>query len=74
MVVEGHILEVSNASGHYRPPQKLNTQLFKELEERGIDKEILDKIVRSGYTKNIGDGGVEDSLLSNSHKYFDDNQ
>ncbi|WP_461423123.1 RHS repeat-associated core domain-containing protein [Ketobacter sp.] len=74
MVVDGHLLEVSNASGHYRPSQKHNTKLFNELEERGMDNQKLGKVVRSGYTKEVGYEDIEDPVISDFHKYFDDEQ
>jgi len=73
MVADGFLLEISNASGHYRPPQKLNTQIFDELETQGMNKDHLNKVIRSGYTKDIGDGDIEEMIAPKPHKDFDDN-
>jgi len=54
-VVEGILLEVNNASGHYRPTQKLNSQFFNELEDRGMDNNVIDKVYRSGFTREADD-------------------
>jgi len=67
-VVQGIPVDVSNGSGHYTPSQKLNTQLFDELESRGMNKNMLDGAYRSGFDK---DG---DSIDAGPHKYFDDSQ
>jgi RHS repeat-associated protein len=48
-VAQGILLEVSNQSGHYMPPQSLNNQLFVELESRGMPAEQLDKVMRTGW-------------------------
>jgi len=48
-VAQGMLLEVSNKSGHYAPTQKLNNQLFTELEAKGMDKQSLDNVMRTGW-------------------------
>jgi hypothetical protein len=48
-VADGILEMVSNKSGHYEPSQTLNTQLFDELEYRGLDKDQLGGVERFGY-------------------------
>jgi RHS repeat-associated protein len=64
MVTDGILLEVSNKSGHYQPSQKLNSQIFNELEKRGMDKDRLDSVYRSGF----GDDGYD--ITPEKNKYF----
>lgn len=49
-VVNGMLLKVDNQSGHYMPSQSQNSQLFSELERRGMSSEALDQVERAGWT------------------------
>ncbi|HAW91787.1 MAG: type IV secretion protein Rhs [Rheinheimera sp.] len=51
-VIDGLLTEVSNKSGHYETTQKHNNQFFKELENRGMKNDFLDKVKRTGYRKD----------------------
>ncbi|WP_188150891.1 RHS repeat-associated core domain-containing protein, partial [Teredinibacter waterburyi] len=48
-VANGMILEVSNDSGHYQPPQSLNDQVMNELRDQGLGDDSLKKIERPDY-------------------------
>ena len=54
-VAAGYLLAVSNKSGHYRPRQTLNNQLFQELEARGVSVSYLDQIERTGWRDDGSD-------------------
>ncbi|MBV2129706.1 RHS repeat-associated core domain-containing protein [Arsukibacterium indicum] len=51
-VIDGLLTEVSNKSGHYETTQNHNNQFFEELESRGMKKEFLDKVKRTGYRQD----------------------
>jgi RHS repeat-associated protein len=48
IVKDGKIIEVSNKSGHYKPAQTLNDQLFDELGDKGMAKSDIGNITRTG--------------------------
>jgi RHS repeat-associated protein len=53
VVHDGKIVEVSNTSGHYKPAQSLNDQIFTELDDKGMSKSDIGNITRTG----ISDSG-----------------
>ncbi|WP_188150894.1 hypothetical protein [Teredinibacter waterburyi] len=48
IVHDGKIVEISNTSGHYKPAQSLNDQVFEELGNKGMNKSDVGKITRAG--------------------------
>lgn len=63
-VADGHLLEINNYSGHYEPDQKANTQVFFELENKGLPSEDIGEAMQGGWT----DDGI--SIEFKRHKEF----
>ncbi|MBV2129711.1 hypothetical protein [Arsukibacterium indicum] len=66
VVNDSEISDVSNLSGHYRPTQSTNDQLFTELELKGMSKSDIDNITRSG----VNDSG--EYMTPKPHRKFDE--